>query len=100
MRRLIWPPGFLVLVLFLGACATGPLLPNMELARANSTARVVYSQATELRLDGFISDDAWTCIKQLQLVVDAALDAGDVALAQSQTRLLRRAAREDFNACS
>jgi len=92
---------FLTLVLFLllGACVTSPLTPAMELARINSTARVVYEQATEARLDGFISDAVWACIKQLQVVVDAALDTGDVRIARSQTRLLRRAARENFNAC-
>ena len=99
MRNLAWKPIILVLVLFLGACATGPLTPAMELAQANTTAKVVYEQATEARLDGFISDEAWACIKQLQLVVDAALDAGDLDMAQSQTRLLRRAARENFDAC-
>ena len=109
LSRLIWPSGslttgfaaavlLLALVLSVG-CATGPLTPAMELARATSAARVVYEQATEARLDGFISDDVWACIKQLQPAVDAALDAGDVGLAQRQTRLLRRAARENFDAC-
>ncbi len=104
MRFLAAKPAVLVLALFLGGCGAGlfgagPLTSDMELAQANGAAAFAYDQAVEARLDGFISDEAWACIKQLQPVIDAALDAGDLNLAQSQTRLLRRAAREDFNAC-
>ncbi len=94
------------LVIVLGGCAglpglTGaPLTPRQELAAAEITAREVFNQAVELRLDGFIGDGAWFCIQQLSAVVNEALDLGDIGVARSQTRLLRRAAREDFNACS
>lgn len=94
------------LVLVLGGCANlpglsgQPLTDSQRLAAAQSTAEVVFDQATELRLDGFISDSVWSCIKQISKTIDSALSESDIRVASSQTRLLRRAAREDFNACN
>ena len=100
MRRLI--PIFLLFLLLSGCPGAWeePLTPRQELAAAEITARVVFDQAVELRLDGFIGDGAWFCIQQISAIINEALDGGEVGVAQSQTRLLRRAARENFNACT
>ncbi len=76
-----------------------PLTPQQEQAAAEITAREAFDQAVELRLDGFISDGAWVCIQQIAGVINEALEQGEVGVAQSQIRLVRRGAREDSNVC-
>jgi len=101
MRSLVF-----AFVLILGGCVAipglngEPLTHSQKMAAAQKTAEIVFDQAVEFRIEGSISDAVWLCVKTLASAIDRGLGSGDLVIVRSQTRLLRRAARENFDVCN